>query len=211
MEVKSTREAAASHGLKILIYGGPGSGKTRLSATTSDPDATLILSAEAGLISLVDHDIDYVEILRLDDLRRAYTWLAENQSQPKYKHIVLDSLSEIAEVILANEKAESRDPRKAYGEMADRVMTLCKQFRNLLSYNVYFLTKIERGQDENGTTIFQPSLPGRKLGPGLPYIFDEVFALRVGKNEEGEIVRYFQCHNDGTYDAKDRSGALKRS
>jgi hypothetical protein len=42
----------------------------------------------------------------------------------------------------------------------------------------------------------------------LAYFFDEVLALRVEKDAEGNIQRALQCQPDGTYSAKDRSGKL---
>jgi hypothetical protein len=52
-------------------------------------------------------------------------------------------------------------------------------------------------------------MPGAKLGQQLPYFFDEVFALRVEKGEDGANVRALQCDTDGLWMAKDRSGKLE--
>jgi hypothetical protein len=51
-------------------------------------------------------------------------------------------------------------------------------------------------------------MPGSKLGPQLPYLFDEVFRLGINKTPQGEQYRFLQTQPDLQCDAKDRSGAL---
>jgi len=204
MEIKKTSTAAIAHGLKVLVHGPAGAGKTRLCATTGDLENTLILSAEAGLLSLREFDIDCIEIDTFEKLREAYGFLRTGDH--KYTWVCLDSLSEIAEVCLANEKASTTDGRKAYAELADVMFKLIRGFRNL-PMNVYMSAKQSRIENE-GSLVYAPLMPGRQLGMGLPYMFDEVFAMRAAKNDEGKIVRYLQTSNDGYYDAKDRSGSL---
>lgn len=204
MEIKNTKQAA-QHGVKCLVYGQSGAGKTRLCSTVEAP---LIISAEAGLLSLRDHDLPYVEVNSIDELREVYSFVTSSKEADQFNWIMLDSISEIAEVVLAAEKAKSRDPRKAYGELQDQMTSLMRSFRDL-PRNVYMSAKCERVQDESGALMFQPSMPGNKLAQQIPYLFDEVFALRVHKNEDGTISRALQTASDGSYTAKDRSGALE--
>jgi len=42
----------------------------------------------------------------------------------------------------------------------------------------------------------------------ISYLFDEVFALRVETDENGNLYRVLQTGRDRNYDAKDRSDAL---
>tara|TARA_Y100000361_G_scaffold95865_1_gene85810 strand:- start:1608 stop:2270 length:663 start_codon:yes stop_codon:yes gene_type:complete len=204
MQIKNTKQAA-QHGVKCLVYGQSGAGKTRLCSTVEAP---LIISAEAGLLSLRDQDLPYVEVNNMDQLREVYSFVTSSKEADQFNWIMLDSISEIAEVVLAAEKAKSRDPRKAYGELQDQMTSLMRSFRDL-PRNVYMSAKCERVQDDSGALMFQPSMPGNKLAQQIPYLFDEVFALRVHKNEDGKISRALQTASDGTYTAKDRSGALE--
>lgn len=203
MDIKRTNDVGTAR-LKCLVYGEAGAGKTRLCATVPDTSRALILSAEAGLLSLRDYQIDYVSIRSLADLKDAYAHLRGNTD---YDWVMLDSISEIAETCLAEEKAASKDPRKAYGEMADRMFRLLRSFRDLDAH-VYMSAKRSRVED-NGRQMYGPSLPGRQLEQGISYLFDEVFALHVSKDEDGKIVRTLQCHGDESFVAKDRSGALE--
>jgi hypothetical protein len=51
-------------------------------------------------------------------------------------------------------------------------------------------------------------MPGQKLGPQLPYLFDEVFHMGVASDPQGKKYRYLQTEADLQHDAKDRSGLL---
>lgn len=200
MEVKSTKNVI-NNGVKIVVYGGAGAGKTTLSRTLPDP---IILSAEAGLLSLAGTDLPYIEIHNIDELYEAYEFVKNSK---EYKSIVLDSVSEIAEVVLAAEKEKYKDPRQAYGSLLDEMKALIRAFRDL-PFNVYVSAKMEKIQNDNGRIFYGPSAPGTKVAEALPYFFDEVFALRVEMNQDGKLERMLQTFNDGVYQAKDRSGKL---
>lgn len=210
MKLTTTAQAGRQHGLKILVHGPAGAGKTRLMATTGDLEHTLILSAEAGLLSLREHDIDVATITSIDDMREAYSFVRasiKGDTDKQYRWIGIDSLSEIAEACLAHEKENTANGLRAYGEMADIMFKLIRRFRDLRGVNVVFTAKQERVADE-GRLLYAPMLPGKQLSQGIAYLFDEVFALRAHRQDDGSIRRFLQTANDGVYDAKDRSGAL---
>jgi hypothetical protein len=52
-------------------------------------------------------------------------------------------------------------------------------------------------------------MPGNMLKQGVGYFFDEVMALRVEKDADGNPTRWLQTSRDYNYEAKDRSGALE--
>lgn len=203
INLRSTSKTA-SDGVKILVYGGPGYGKTTLIGSLPSP---IIISAEAGLLSLADLDIPYLEVTDMASLREAYTYVA-SQECAQFKSVAIDSISEIAEVVLSAEKKLNKDVRAAYGALQEQVTDLIRAFRDLSGKNVYMSAKMEKMQDETGRVLYGPSLPGTKLGQQIPYYFDEVFALRVEKDDEGKTVRMLQTEADPSYVAKDRSGKL---
>lgn len=206
MAVKlSSTKSAGQRGIKLLVHGPSGAGKTVLCATTAA--SAIIISAEAGLLSLRGHDIPVVDVKTLQDVYDAYEYVAEGDGKV-YDWVCLDSISEIAEVVLATEKKGSKDPRQAYGALADQMGDLIRAFRDLPGRNVYFSCKQERETDDKGVTRYYPSLPGKRLTQGISYFFDEVFALHVEKDEAGASHRYLQTQRDYAYEAKDRSGAL---
>lgn len=203
----TTREQARTNGVKVMVYGQAGAGKTVLCATTPDHAKTIILSAESGLLSIADADIDVINISSVDDLMNAYSWLTTDPQGLSYDWICLDSISEIAEVVLNAAKKATKDPRAAYGEMQEKVESAIRAFRDL-PRNVYFSAKMESYQDDAGVVRYKPMFPGRRLSVNVPFFFDEFFLLRSEKDENGNTVRYLQTQPDFKYDAKDRSGKL---
>ena len=203
ISLKRTRDIS-QEGVKLLCYGQSGAGKTTLIKTLPNP---LVLSAEAGLLSIQDADLAYIEIKTIDDLREAYSYIVSEEGAA-FQSIALDSISEIAEVILNAEKKIAKDPRQAYGAMQEQVSDLIRAFRDLPGKHVYMSAKLEKATDEMGRILYAPSMPGNKTGQQLPYFFDEVLALRVERDQEGNVQRALMCDSDGLWQAKDRSGKL---
>ena len=206
MKITKTNDLG-KHALKMIIYGEAGSGKTRLAATTGEP--TVVISAEGGLLSLRDHAITAIEVKTIADVGEAYKWVVNSEEAKGIKWVCLDSISEIAEVSLAHEKAENKNAMRAYGQMADQMTQLIRAFRDLPEKHVYMTAKQERVQVDDGSQSYGPSMPGKNLTQGLAYFVDEVFALRVHTDEEGNIQRWLQTSANGTHAAKDRSGVLE--
>jgi len=196
----------SANGVKLLVYGQAGAGKTSLIKTLPNP---VVLSAEGGLLSLQDADLPFIEITSMEDLHEAYAWVADSD----HKSVALDSISEIAEVCLNTEKklkvnGKLVDPRQAYGAMQEQMADIIRAFRDLPGRHVLMTAKLEKTQDEMGRVLYSPSMPGNKTGQALPYFFDEVLALRVEKDAEGGTQRALMCDSDGLWLAKDRSGKL---
>jgi hypothetical protein len=221
LQFTTTEAAVEQTGVKVLVYGESGLGKTVLAATMGDN--SVLLSAEAGMLSLKRRNLErlfgagnpsiavnmpVIQIHNVQDLIEAHQLLASPAST-HIKNVGLDSISEIAEVVLNNAKRQSRDPRQAYGELLEKMESVIRAFRDLPGKNVYMAAKAEPMRDElTGVVKYGPSMPGSKLGPKLPYFFDEVFALRINKDPQGREFRYLQCQPDIQFVAKDRSGAL---
>jgi len=203
--LKRTKEATAQ-AVKLLVYGQAGAGKTSLIPTLPTP---IILSAEGGLLSIADTNLPFIEITSMTDLREAYQWLTSSAEAAEFESVALDSISEIAEVVLNHEKKINKDPRAAYGAMQEQMADIIRAFRDLPGKHVYMSAKLEKTQDEMGRVLYAPSMPGNKTGQSLPYFFDEVLALRVEKDAEGNTRRALMTDGDGLWLAKDRSGKLE--
>jgi len=203
IQLKNTAQVAVN-GLKVLVYGHAGAGKTTLAASMPSP---IIISAEGGLLSIKDAGLDYIEVNSMDSLREAFEYVSGFAGNA-YDSIVLDSISEIGEVVLIHEKSVNKDGRAAYGEMAAQMTSIIRAFRDLNGKHVLMTAKVEKAQDESGRILYAPSMPGAKVGQQLPYFFDEVLALRVEKDAEGIAQRAIMCDSDGLWLAKDRSGKL---
>lgn len=204
INVKTTGSLSAE-GVKLLVYGQAGAGKTSLIPTLPNP---IVLSAEGGLLSIQSANVPFIEITSMEDLKEAYKWLTESADAKGFQSVALDSISEIAEVVLNFEKKATKDPRQAYGAMQEQMADIIRAFRDLPGRHVYMSAKLEKSQDEMGRMLYAPSMPGNKTGQQLPYFFDEVLALRVEKDGDGNTQRALMCDSDGLWLAKDRSGRL---
>jgi phage nucleotide-binding protein len=204
INLRSTKGLHAN-GVKLLVYGNAGSGKTSLIPTLPNP---VVFSAEGGLLSIADADLPFVEVSSYDTLMEAYRWVVESDEAKHFESIALDSISEIAEVVLNHEKKIAKDPRQAYGAMQEQMADIIRAFRDIPGKHIYFTAKCEKATDESGRILYAPSMPGNKTGQALPYFFDEVLALRVEKDAEGVAQRALMCDSDGIWQAKDRSGKL---
>jgi hypothetical protein len=196
----------SSNGVKLLVYGAAGAGKTSLIRTLPDP---IVFSAEGGLLSIQDADLPYIEVNSMDALKEAYEWVSSSAEAAAFQSVALDSISEVAEVVLAYELKRNKDGRAAYGELSAVMQELIRSFRDLPGKHVYMSAKLEKSQDEMGKMLYNPGMPGKSLTQGLPYFFDEVLALRVEKDAEGVTQRALMCDSDGVWLAKDRSGKLE--
>jgi hypothetical protein len=218
----SVSQAASAAFVKALVYGGPGMGKTVLAATLGP--GTVLVSAESGILSLkkanlerlfgvgrpdICYDLPIIEVKTAQDFVDAQKWAQDSREARNFHTVAVDSLSEIAEQVLNNAKRQVKDPRQAYGELTERMETTVRAFRDLSNMNVYMTSKMEPMKDEmTGSVRFGPMMPGKRLGPAVPYFFDEVFRLGVNKTPQGEAYRFLQTQPDLQYDCKDRSGAL---
>lgn len=203
IRIQSTEDVAIN-GIKSLIYGASGVGKTPLCATAPAP---ILFSAEQGLLSLRTKRVPFIQITSYQSLVEAYNWAASSAEARQFWTFALDSLSEIAEVVLTEEKRKSKDPRKAYGEVIDQVILLARAFRDLPGKNVVIVCKEEYSKDETtGGMMFGPMMPGKQLGQKLPYYFDETFRMIV--NPANRDIRALHTKAGFQHTARDRSGML---
>ena len=205
IDFKNPADAVLEQGLKILLYGAAGSGKTVTCATTGE--STLIISAEAGLLSIKDApgDIKIVEVSTSAQVEEVLDYL-EQKGTPAW--VCIDSISEIGEIILAEEMSKTKNGIKAYGELAIISTALIKRFR-ALHCNVVMTAKLERTKDD-AAVLYGPSMPGQRMSQQIPYFFDLVCAMRVGHHpkDSEKMLREIQTNRDGQWEAKDRSGKL---
>lgn len=205
-------------GLKFLIFGEPGVGKTTLAKTVEEK--TLIISAESGLLSLAGSDIDVLDLStddkgvslpkekRLFRLAEAYKYLNEVETQKKYSWVFLDSLTEIFQNLveqLQTEYPDSKDTIKMWGEYNKRGRSLIKSFRDLPHYNVCFTALAKEDKDENGKRFIRVDVNGG-IAHQMPAFFDLVFYYYIAPDGSRKLLTGKQ---DNVV-AKDRSGKLDK-
>lgn len=208
----TVQQTGADQGfLKILSYGEPGAGKTRFIGSAEPKFKTLILSAEAGLLSLKDKKIDFVNINTWTDLIDIKEKLKTQKHQ--YNCVAIDSLTEVQRKCMihilggADKKPQIQD----WGTLGDRMMNMITDFRDM-PINVIMTALVDQAKDEStGEFRNLPLLQG-SLQQKIAGYFDEVFFAysKQAKLESGEVKYVYKVltRNTGKHVAKDRSGKL---
>lgn len=205
--------------IKMIICGPSGNGKTRSAVYLKRSGRRiLIISCEAGLASISDENIDYIDI-SIDDngalipkekrilrLMEIYKLLQTKEFMDKYDTIFIDSLSELSACLhdmLKLEFPDRKDSLVLFGTLSQKSKDLVRAFRDQPNYHIIFtcLNKIEK--DDNGRRYSGFSMIGG-IADLLPQYFDEVLQIRI--NQEGK--KEFVCHATETMVCKDRSGKL---
>jgi energy-coupling factor transporter ATP-binding protein EcfA2 len=205
LQILNTSSINIKDGVKVCVYGGSGIGKTRLCATAPAP---IIFSAENGLLSLRKEKVPYVDITSYAALVEAYKWAMTSSEAKKYQTVCLDSLSEIAEVVLGQEQKKTNDGRRAYGETQQQMYQLIRDFRDMNNKNVVMICK-EMLVPVGMSKCAVPIMPSEKLQAQVPYFFDLVLHYFVGFNTStGQSYTAIHTKADSLWQAKDRSGNL---
>ena len=201
MEIKNTKDVA-SDGVKILLFGTSGVGKTTQLGTIEGK--TLILSAESGLLVLKDKDIDIIDINSIAQLAEVYTALKTGEL--KYDTVCLDSLSEMGDSLVDELEADDYygDPSNTFlkwGEYTKKMTKIVKLFRDLKGINVVFLALAE-AVENNGSIRYLPQIPAKKAQARLSSLFDEVYYL----SSDSDGKRILHTNETSMYVAKTRNG-----
>jgi len=204
MQVKKTNDIVAKN-INALIYGPSGVGKTTLGSTL--PDKTLIISLEAGLLSLMNHEIDYVEVDPTDKIGSLRRILIEATGSD-YQTLFIDSLTEISQAFLDVARKEFSDARQTmlmYGLYNQYMTSFLKHTRDM-EKNIFFTCLQKDDKDDIGRITHTPDMIG-SISSKSPAYFDFVFALIIFEKEDEKVRAILTDTNDG-YIAKDRSGKL---
>lgn len=235
MRIENTLESEPQ-AIKIVVAAEAGNGKTSL-AKTIEPalnEKVLVISAEAGLLSLRGANVDYIELQkkwdgekkvylevpkteRIAHLVSIFTWLQLPEQRSKYKWVFLDSLTEVNQCMedMLDADPEFQGPKntiKKFGELSKRMMGLCKAFRDMPHYSVVMSALVKEKADVDNKPQMLISMTGA-FAEKLPALFDEVLYLGVlpeigddGRNKRAILT---QKSEKITF-PKDRSGRLSR-
>lgn len=210
----NTDQSSRSNGVKIVVYGQAGAGKTVLSSTCTpaEPHKTLLISAESGTLSLRGIGMPEAPVKTWEEFKGIYSDIAAGVAAGAlpYEWIAIDSISEIVEKCLeVKMQAHKGDTWAVYREMGAEVVSMIKKWRDLEGINVYMSCKQEREKSDTGLMLYQPSLPGKKSVLDLMHAYDEIFAYRLERDAQGNVRRFLQTQPCHQYQAKDRSDRLE--
>lgn len=215
MKFKSTKDVASER-FVCLVSGESGIGKTSLAKTLPEPESeTLIISAESGLLCLSGTDIPVYEINPNEtwkSITEIFDYLTTDEAKKKFKYLFVDSLTEIAQLVLAELKRDPKlsDPKNAFplwGQYADRMIKIIKVFRDFRPYSVVF-TCLTTTEKDGLELVDQFSMPGQSVKENLKAYFDLSLHYKVFTDDNGVKHRKLITDVSESPLAKDRSGFL---
>lgn len=207
-------------GANILIHGLSGAGKS-YSTTFLDNKKTLVLDAENGLKCLNGLSFDKWNLFKKETAKEKLNSFVEfikfvrlPETKAKYNTLVIDSLTEIGEIIL---KTLEQDPEFAdktkvlprYGELGKVSIQLIKALRDIEGYNKIYLALSDYDKDQEGNVYKGISYPG-KSSQKIPAYMDIVLYLTSQEDKDGNIKRFFLSEQTGKVMAKDRTQKLNK-
>ncbi len=234
--IKADQRLSEQRGVKALVVGPAGVGKTSL-LRTLDPDRVLFIDVEAGDLSVLDLPIDTI---RIDDWPSARDLACRiggpNPSFPatacysaahyegvggalenldKYDVIAVSRLSfrwSEQQPEAFSERTGKKDTRGAYRLHGREMISWLHQLQHARGKSVIFVAILEKVTDEFNRSEFQIQLEGGKTGRELPGIVDQIVAMNWIDFGDGKPTRAFVCTSPNTwgYPAKDRSGRLEQ-
>lgn len=217
-DLKPVSQLVQKYGVKSLVYGPPGGGKTPMITTAPRP---VLLVTEPGLLSMRGSNIPAWEGYTADKIDEFFKWCGQSNETKNFDTICIDSISQLSEIVLTKYLGTCKDGRKAYGELSRVVMDYVDQLYFMPQKHVYIIAK-ESKQEEivwsftgpmpvQNTVIKKiPYFPGQDLNIKVPHRYDEI--LRVAKGMipgvQGE-QRFIRTGGpEHELLARDRSGKL---
>lgn len=189
-----------------MVYGRPGTGKTKLCSTAPEP---FILNAGGGIVTL-RREAKPVPFWPIDSIDRL-KWALDELLKPAYdgiKTVCGDDITEMANISLRAKKLTNAHGMKAYGEMGDEIDAILALFRGYPKH-VYLIAREEVYAAEDGLMKAGPSFPGKQIKSGIGYIPDFVFRAETHKNpENNEVYHVLRCKPGTTHEAKSRVNNL---
>lgn len=210
-DLKAAGEFAQNFGVKALIYGAAGTGKTPLLNSAPRP---ILLATEPGLLSMRGSKIPTYEAytpLRVDDF---FKWFFSSAETKNFDTLGIDSASQIADIYLnaalngTSKAGNKKHGLAAYGEMADNTMEHLRTLFYTKEKHTYVICK-EEIADVDYQSLRRPYFPGKVLPIQVPHLYD--FIIRLTKTNVlgmvGEQLA-FQCVGSQNVLARNRTGNL---
>lgn len=212
-DLRPAHEFAVNFGVKLVMYGGPGSAKTPISVTT--PPRPVVLMSEPGFLSIRKSTaLTYPAFTsaKVDDFM---LWFMNSAEARNFDTLVWDSASQSHEQRVDEELGGSSKAgndvhgQRAYGVANRWMMGHLNKLYFMPQKHIVLVTKMQNFEI-NGGVYRRPYFGGRELPVRVPHLFDEVLQLGLF-NVPGVTpspTRAFLCHEQFDSQARDRSGNL---
>ena len=203
-DLKPAGSLAQRFGVKSVIFGPPGTGKTPLVNTAPRP---VLLACEPGLLSMRGSQVPTFDAYTSARINEFWSWFFTSTETKNYDTIAVDSVSHMCQVYLDDALKRIKHGMQAYGDMATKVMGILNQLYFMERKHTYLICKQEF-INIDGFNVRRPYFPGKQLPVDVPHMFDEILHLcKAPIPGVGEQLA-FRCQGSIDTIARDRTGRL---
>jgi len=205
-DLKEAREFARNYGVKVVCYGGPGTGKTPMINTAPRP---VLLAVEPGLLSMCNSTVPTKLAPTWKEIDDFFKWFFGSTEAKQFDTLGVDSASQICEIHLRDNPRKVTHGLQAYGKMAEDCGDIFHKLYYLQQKHVYLICKQELEQTDGGAK-HRPYFPGKDLNIKTPHLYDEVLQLGTFSIPGIGAQKAFQCHSSFDSYCRDRTGNLNQ-
>lgn len=203
-DLKAAGSFADLSGLKAIVYGPPGSGKTPVFNSAPRP---LLLACEPGLLSMKGSQVPTYQAHTGDAINEFFKWWWESKEPANFDVLGIDSISQMADIFLQEALKKHKHGLQAYGDMAEKTMAILRPLFFQKQKHCYLICK-QTTEKENGFDVRKPYFPGKNLPTEVPHLYDLILHLDVHGVPNMGQVQSFQTKRSHDIMARDRSGKL---
>lgn len=200
-DLREAREFANTFGVKAVIYGPAGTGKTPIANTAPRP---VMIATEPGLLSMRNSKIPTWIAPNKNRIDEFFKWFEHSSEAKNFDTLIIDSVTQMCEIALDDAKKRIKHGLQQYGDMAEYIMPYAERLYFMPQKHMYLISK-EETQDSG---FRRPYYPGKQLPVAIPHRYDLILRVaKVSLSNVGEVTA-FQCN--GSYDvmARNRVGTL---
>lgn len=205
MNLTTTGRLASVSGVKCIIYGAPGCGKTPLVTTASN---VLYVAIERGQVSLQGTNVPAVTAYDLPSFYQFIEWMDRSEEAKQYNTFFIDSISRFCSLVLEEELAkksksgEKVNGQAAYGEMAKRVLKVFHLLNGMKNRNIVMLAQSDTKPEQA-----RPYFEGNEIDTKIPHLYDGVFHLGYHDVPDRGLTYSLQMRETEKYFARCRFNA----
>jgi len=211
-DLAPANQFAQQFGVKAVVYGGPGGGKTPICVTTSPRPVALM--CEPGFLSLRGSNVPTFPAFNPPRIAEFFQWFMNSNESKNFDTLVVDSISQAAEIHIdaqtgqKSKGGEKKHGQQIYGEMAEVMMKYINDLYFMQAKHIILIAKQEI-IDLNGMQYKRPYFPGKVLPVRVPHLFDVITNLsnHLVPGVNGP-TKAFRTREDFGQMGRDRSGRL---
>lgn len=188
----------------MMVYGRSGTGKTHFGSTFPKPILFIDTNERGTETIAMEEDIDVVRVTEWGEIDELYWALLNKETDVEYKSIVIDQVSNLQDIGMAEVLRKGRKGRdetftqRNWGQLSGMLKQFISDFRDLSDhYNLLLIAheRINDGGDEDEDSI-EPSI-GARVMPSVSSFLDgavdaigSTFIKERWETEDKEEVRH---------------------